>query len=308
MNIADLARVRDEDLDGEPAGQASGAGARALMESIMETEREPVRSGRGRGRGRVAVRRGLGLGLVAAGLAAALVVWTPFGGPATEYANAAVSLRAGDDGRTGGEIIEVEINDPAADVGKFAEAFRAIGLDVDVRKAPVAPEDVGKLIGPALVEGTYPKGGGIMISTREDGCRSVWCGKVSIPVGVTGRLVVGIGRPAAPGELYATPVQIDVAPGAGVIKGYRPRGKPVARVSADLKAAGMKVGYVVMWDNPDGTGGGYAVDPAHVKDEWLVEDVERIASDAVTVSVTAPAGLPKDSLPMIDPPASDWWH
>ncbi|AQZ69322.1 unnamed protein product [[Actinomadura] parvosata subsp. kistnae] len=306
MKIADLARVRDEDLDGDVAGQASGAGARALMESIMETAREPVPNRSGRRR--VMLRRGLAFGPVAAALAAALVVWTPFGGPATQYANAAVSLKTADDGGTGGDVIEVEINDPGADAGKFTEAFRAIGLDVEVRQAPVAPEDVGKLIGPELIEGSYPKGAGITISTREEGCRSAWCGKVSIPVGVTGRILVGIGRPAAPGELYATPVQIDVDPGGGVIKKYDPRNKPVARVRADLEAAGMKVGYVVMWDNPDGTAGGYAVDPANVKDEWLVQHVERIASDAVTVFVAAPAGLPKDSLPMIQHPSPDWWQ
>ena len=43
MNITDLARVRDEDLVREPVGQASGAGARALMDSIMSEKREPVR-------------------------------------------------------------------------------------------------------------------------------------------------------------------------------------------------------------------------------------------------------------------------
>ncbi|GAA2214626.1 hypothetical protein GCM10009850_100910 [Nonomuraea monospora] len=294
MNIADLARVRDEDLAGDPAGQASGPGARALMESIMLVEREPARR-------RLPLRRGLGPAVVAAGLAAALVVWTPFWGPATEYANAAVSLR------TGPDQIEVEINDPAADVAGFTEAFRAIGLDVEVRKAPVAPQDVGKLIGPVLTSGRFPAGTGVTISSREEGCRSAWCGTISMPVGVTGKLLIGIGRPAAPGELYATPVQIDVDPGAGVIKGYRPAGERVARVSADLERAGMKVGYVVMWDNPDGTGGGYHVEPDHVGDDWTVQHVQRIASDAVTIFVKAPADVPKDSLPMIQPPEPTWW-
>ncbi|MET8339714.1 CU044_5270 family protein [Streptosporangium canum] len=35
MNLDDLARVHDEDLSGEPAGQASGAGAQTLLASIM---------------------------------------------------------------------------------------------------------------------------------------------------------------------------------------------------------------------------------------------------------------------------------
>ncbi|MEV0996497.1 hypothetical protein [Nonomuraea sp. NPDC050202] len=296
MNIADLARVRDEDLAGEPVGQASGAGARALMESIMATGREPAR------RRRVTVRRGAGLGVVAAGLAAALVIWTPLGGPATEYANAAVSLRTGDD------FIEVEINDPEADAAKFTEAFRAVGLDAEVRKAPVAPQDVGKLVGPHT-EGDFPPGTGITIHTEQEGCRSAWCGRVSMPVGLTGKVVFGIGRPAAPGELWATPVQADFYADGGVVEGYKPRGKPVAQVRDTYERAGIKkISYVVMWLNPDGSGSGYDVDAAHVKDDWLVDSAMRIASDAVAVHVAAPAGVPKDSLPKIDGPRpSAWW-
>ncbi|WP_433221943.1 CU044_5270 family protein [Microtetraspora malaysiensis] len=46
MNLTDLARVHDDDLGGDPAGQASGAGARALLASIMS---EPLeQSGRPR--------------------------------------------------------------------------------------------------------------------------------------------------------------------------------------------------------------------------------------------------------------------
>ncbi|MER6949427.1 CU044_5270 family protein [Nonomuraea sp. NPDC000554] len=44
MNLTDLARVHDDDLGGDPAGQASGAGARMLLESIMSEP--PGRSGR----------------------------------------------------------------------------------------------------------------------------------------------------------------------------------------------------------------------------------------------------------------------
>lgn len=301
MNIADLARVRDEDLAATPAGDASGAGARALMESIMAGEREPAR------RRRLPVRRALGLGAAVAGLAAAFVVWTPSPGPAAEYANAAVSLRTGP--RTdGADYIEVEINDPGAGAAEFTEAFRAVGLDAEVRAAPVAPQDVGKLIGPHT-DGEFPRGTGVTVSTRTEGCGSAWCGKVSVPVGLTGKVVFGIGRPAAPGELYATSAVVEYDPGNGPIDGYRPVGKPVAQVRADMERAGMKVGYVVMWRAPDGSGSGYHVDAAHVRDGWPVGSVRRIASDAVTVSVDAPADVPEGSLPRIRPPdPSGWWR
>ncbi|MFI7610042.1 hypothetical protein ACIBP6_02245 [Nonomuraea terrae] len=294
MNIADLARVRDEDLAGEPVGQASGAGARALMESIKEEAREPVRR-------RVRARRSAGLGVVAAALAAALVVWSPFGGPATEYANAAVSLKSGDD------FIEVVINDPEAEAEEFTEAFRAVGLDAEVRKAPVAPGDVGRLVGP-ITDGDFPPGTGVTVSTRMDGCASAWCGKVSMPVGFTGKVVFGIGRPAAPGERYAGPVQVEFDPDGGVLAGYKPRGKPVARVRADMERAGMKIDYVVMWLKPDGSGHGYHVEPQHVGDDWTVENVNRTASDAVTLDILAPDDVPADSLPQISPPPRpEWW-
>ncbi|WP_031171287.1 CU044_5270 family protein [Streptosporangium roseum] len=46
MNLDDLARVHDEDLRGEPAGQTSGAGAQTLLASIMSEP--PARGGRPR--------------------------------------------------------------------------------------------------------------------------------------------------------------------------------------------------------------------------------------------------------------------
>ncbi|MFC7593310.1 hypothetical protein ACFQYP_63600 [Nonomuraea antimicrobica] len=154
MNIADLARVRDEDLAGEPVGQASGAGARALMESIMTEAREPAGGTLPARPRRFTVRRGLGrglgLGVPAAALTAALVLWAPFGGPTTEYANAAVSLE------TRPNVLFVAVNDPEADAATFTQAFQAVGLAAEVRKAPVAPEDVGKLIGP-VADGDFPR-------------------------------------------------------------------------------------------------------------------------------------------------------
>lgn len=46
MNLDDLARVHDDDLSGEPAGQVSGAGAQTLLASIMSEP--PGRGGRPR--------------------------------------------------------------------------------------------------------------------------------------------------------------------------------------------------------------------------------------------------------------------
>ena len=67
---------------------------------------------------------------MAVALAAALIVWVPVGGPVTEYANAAVTLRTGED------FITVTITDPEAEAETFAEAFRAVGLNAEVKKVP----------------------------------------------------------------------------------------------------------------------------------------------------------------------------
>ncbi|SEG93066.1 hypothetical protein SAMN05444920_10829 [Nonomuraea solani] len=295
MNIADLAKVKDEDLSAEPVGRSSGAGARALMESIMgeerEEEREPVR-------GRFPVRRSLGLSVIAAGLATSFVIWTPFGRPATEFANAAVSIK------TGADFVEVEINDPEAEAETFAEAFRAVGLNAEVRKAPVAPEEVGVIV--PVTDGDFPAGTGMTVTTVTEGCKSAWCGRVAMPVGFTGRFVIGIGRPAAPGERYSSSVGSEVD--GPLIDGFQPRGKPVSEVRAAMKRSGLKIEYVVVWTVADGSGGGYNVPAEHVKGDWVVGHVQRTASDSIRVLIDNPPGVPKDSLPRADPPpAPDWW-
>ncbi|MEU6783613.1 hypothetical protein ABZ912_30830 [Nonomuraea angiospora] len=295
MNIAELARVRDEDLAEEPVGQASGAGARALMESIMAEERVPVRRRSPRR------RRWLGLATVAVAASVALVVGVPFGGPVTEYANAAVSVKAGDD------YLEVAINDPEAEAAQFTEAFRAVGLDAEVKKAPVAPEDVGKLVGP-IMDGEFPPGTGVSGSWTEN-CASAWCGTVSIPIHFKGKVIFGIGRPAAPGERYATQGQISPSSDGGPIDGYKAHGKRVAEVRADMERLGLKITYVVMWvTSPGGGGEGYQVDDAYIKDDWMVSFASKTASDAVRLTVEAGPEAPLRSLPKAAPlDAPEWW-
>ncbi|MFF4774428.1 CU044_5270 family protein [Microtetraspora fusca] len=79
MNLTDLARVHDDDLDGDPAGQASGAGARTLLASIMSEP--PGQSGRPRAkRLRVPVPwLASAVGLAAAATLVVTLVVTPDG-------------------------------------------------------------------------------------------------------------------------------------------------------------------------------------------------------------------------------------
>ncbi|MER6577463.1 hypothetical protein [Nonomuraea sp. NPDC001023] len=301
MNIADLARVRDEELAGVPAGQASGAGARALMKSITSepVTSEPVTAGEPES---VARRRGprkvFLLGLVAAGLAAVLAVTLPIFGPVTEYANAAVTVKTGDD------FIDVVITDPEAEAAAYTEAFRAVGLDATVKKIPVAPEYAGMLFGPAT-PGNFPPGTGVTVRGAES-CASVWCGTISMPTGYQGKIVIGIGRPAAPGERYAAMAPSTVGLAADGVAGVKLVGKPVSHARAELSRRGLKIEYVVMWSNPDGSGSGYDVAAEHVKDDWIVDSVMKVASDTVRVDAVASADVPKDSLPRADRPQDGW--
>jgi hypothetical protein len=297
VNIADLARVRDEDLLKEPVGQASGAGARALMESIMSEDRAHFSEEPAPPRGSW-LRRGFALGVLVAGLAAALIIGLPFGGPVVQYANAAVSVETRDG------YLHVTITDPEADVAAFTEAFRAVGLDAEVKRAPVAPEDVGTLVGP-VAPGDFPEGMGMTRSWWRENCASAYCGKISMPIDYKGRIIFGIGRPAAPGEPYAQRVQIHPVNGDD----YDPRGKPVAAVREEMEKRGLKITYVVMWSHPDGTGSGYKVDAAHIKDDWPVGSVFRMASDAAEVTVEVGPDVPLDSLPKsAAPEPRAWWE
>ncbi|MFI7418810.1 hypothetical protein [Nonomuraea sp. NPDC049684] len=303
VNIADLARVRDEELAGVPAGQASGAGARALMQSVTS---EPVTSEQIGAEERASVvrlrRRGprklFLLGAVAAGLAAVLAVTLPFFGPVTEYANAAVTVKTGDD------FVDVVITDPEAEAAAYTEAFRAVGLDATVKKIPVAPEYAGMLFGPAT-PGSFPPGTGVTVRSV-DSCPSAWCGTISMPTGYRGKLIIGIGRPAQPGERYAAGAPSTVGVSADGVAGVKLVGKSVSDARAELSRRGLKIEYVVMWTKPDGSGSGYEVAAEHVEDDWIVESAIKVASDTVEVSVVAPADVPKDSLPRADRPQDSW--
>ncbi|MEU9830408.1 hypothetical protein AB0D67_02595 [Streptosporangium sp. NPDC048047] len=270
MNIADLARVRNDDLARDPAGQATGAGARALMGSIMSEERAPA----GRPRRSPPIRRGLTLG-AAAGLAAALVVGVglPWGGPATEYANAAVSLKRTD------RYLTVSVTDPDADAAAFAEAFKAVGLDATVEKIPVPPRMVGKMFGPHLV-GDLPPGTGVTYEP-EGPCGSAWCGKVTFPADYTGKISVRIGRPAAPGEPYAGLSTVNEAVDTASVDGYPVRGRTVAEVRAELARRGLKIRYFLMENNADGSGVSSPVGPDRIKDDYIVAMATPYSSDTV---------------------------
>ncbi|WP_433354736.1 hypothetical protein ACQP25_13825 [Microtetraspora malaysiensis] len=272
MNLANLARLRDEDL----AGQASTAQARALMESIVSEERAPA----GR-RLRVAparrTRRALALGAVAVGLGVAVAIGVGLpGGPATRYANAAVTIERAPD------YFSVTVTDPAADPGRFQEAFRAVGLNVTVKTIPVPPDEVGQLIGPFVPEGF--RGPGSLGVQGVAPCAAAFCGKVWLPAHYSGRVMIGIGRAAAPGEPYADDRLFNPS-GEEALDGYRSHGRTVAEVRDELHRRRLKVGYRLYWTIPDGGFFDQRVTADRIKDGWVVEGSRHSSSDSVDLYV-----------------------
>ncbi|GLW10074.1 hypothetical protein Misp01_52030 [Microtetraspora sp. NBRC 13810] len=282
MNISELADVRDEDLAGDPAGQASGAGARTLMNAIMSEEPAPATPPR-RSPWRSPLRRGVLLGTAVIGLAAAVVlgVGLPAGGPVTAYANAAVAV----DLSPGS--LSIDVIDPAADPRRFEEAFRAIGVNATVRMIPAMPDHVGKLYGPAL---TDPDWRGSMTMKSDGACAAVYCATYTLHGDLPSRLAFGIGRPAAPGEPYADIPPADTGRWQGALDGYHRdgfdvHGKTVAEVRSELDRRGLGARYRLWWSYPDNSYFGEPVPADRVKDDWIVESSRAYSSDTIEVTV-----------------------
>ncbi|GAA2362936.1 hypothetical protein [Nonomuraea africana] len=209
-------------------------------------------------------------------------------GPATQYANAAVSIKKADD------HFSVTITDPTADHRRFEEAFRAVGLNVRVKVVPVAPNAVGTLLGPIVPEG-FTRHGSIGVKAVTP-CASAFCGKVWMPADFPGRVVFGVGRPAGPGEPYVDDRPYDPS-GEEALDGYTVHGKTVSAVRAELHRRGLKVGHRLLWSRPDGGSFDQPVPADRIKNDWIVNGSRDHSSDTVDLYVVPGPGAG----PMPDP-------
>jgi hypothetical protein len=283
-----LARVRDEDL----AGQASGAGARALFAEI--TAREPgsdadPRSARAAaGPARRPARRRLAPAAVAvAGLAAAAVAGPALlgeRGPATSYASAAIDIELR------GDTYVATIKDPYADHTKYTEGFRAVGLQVNLEVVPASPSRVGKIAGLRLSGPPAGNGGSIDAGTTPEGCTFGQDGcamTVSVPRDWTGWARIEVGRAARPGERYGN---LRPATSRGeMLEGYPAYEKTVGEVRAELRRRGLKAVFQILLPNPGGEG--YSLEPegeraAEIGDDWIVWDAQSAQAGVVRLLVT----------------------
>ncbi|GGT22460.1 hypothetical protein ACFFV7_48750 [Nonomuraea spiralis] len=270
-------------IDLAPHAPDPGPGARELRAEIMATpvpQRRLSRLSRLLGGGAPGLRRArrpvLASAVTAAAVAVAIGVGLPSGGPATEYANAAVSIKKADG------YFSFTITDLAADRRRFEEAFGAVGLNVSVKVIPVAPGQVGELFGP-IAPGGF-KWRGSMGVQRVTPCASAFCGKVWMPSDFPGRIVFGIGRPAKPGEPYADDSPYDPS-GEESLNGYKTQGKTVKTVRAEVRRRGLKVGYRLLWNLPDGGFFDQPVSAGRIKDDWIVNGSRDHSSDTVDLYV-----------------------
>ncbi|MGW4643559.1 hypothetical protein ACWEN6_33925 [Sphaerisporangium sp. NPDC004334] len=326
-----LARVEP----GRKGSGGSGAGAQALLASItgrradapavpgpdtVVTRPEAVAAGSPgapltgplAGRRHRSLRPGprrLALGLTAAALLATGVVVGPSlvrdgGGVAVSYANAAVDIR-----RDGDQYV-ARIKDPFAEYALYTEAFRAVGLRVELRPVPVSPGYEGTMLGMAVggkeapdrqatPDPSGPRFGGVPLTLGTDprGCepgRSAGCVMViRVPAGLTGRVDVRIGRQARPGEEYAN-FDAALAPG-GMFHGVRLRdGRPVGEILAEARKRELSAVFSLIRIDPKTGGLSFEPLPAdRVGGGWTVWNAWQVKAGVVRLLVT-PGRLPEN--------------
>lgn len=275
--LSELARIRDEQL----AGQASRAGARALLATIVAEEpgTEATRSRAPRSRR----TRRLVVGLLATATLATVAVMGPTllkKEDATSYANTAIDIEL-----RGDEYI-ARIKDPFADHALYAEAFQAMGLDIGMELIPASPTQVGNIVRMGFAGTTEADrlGGGL----EPDGCAFGHEGcflTVTVSKGFKGRGVFYLARPARPGEKYQA--SGDAGRKGEMLEGYDADGRTVGKVAAEARRRGLRVVFRIIEPNPDGNGFGMNRDQsAKIGDHWYVWAAEPEQVGTVRLLVT----------------------
>ncbi|MGA4988322.1 hypothetical protein [Nonomuraea bangladeshensis] len=275
--LGPLARISPD----EPGGRAGGPRAQALFADIIAQERDTKAAAFPR---RPRARRAL-LGIAASGVLVLGVVLGPglFGGAATSYANSAVEIH-----EEAGTYV-ARIKDPYADRRKFSEAFRSLGLDVELRVIPVSPSAVGEIV--SMGGGATPVN--VPIGARREpadcdlagsGCFMV----VTVPAAIKGRpdgVHFDLGRPAGPGESYENDWQSATRPGEP-LAGVKVSGRTVDEVLDEVGRRGLGAEFrrVLVHE------GGYAVEPLaadQVGGDWIVFKAVPARAGVVGLEVTA---------------------
>ena len=271
-----LARIGTD----EPGGRADGTRAQALFTDIIAQERQPTTAKAPRRlRDRHRARHTL-LGLAASVVLALGVVLGPsllgYGdGTSISYANSAVEIREKAD------TYVARIKDPYADQRRFSEAFRALGLDVEIKVIPVSPASVGKIVS---MQGAGP----FRIRREPEDCELADSGcfmVVTVPAALKGSMRFELGRPAKPGESYENEWQSATRAGEQ-LAGAKVSGRSVDDVLADVRKRGLTAEFSLV----DVGEGGYTLKPLaadQVGANWIVYKVSSVRAGVVRLQVTA---------------------
>ncbi|MFD1537376.1 hypothetical protein [Nonomuraea guangzhouensis] len=270
--LSELARIRDEQL----AGQASRAGARALLAAIVAEEpgTEAARSRTPRSRR----ARRLVVGLVATAALATVAVMGPslLERDATSYANSAIDIEL-----RGDEYVAT-IKDPFADHALYAEGFQALGLNIGVELIPVSPTQVGEIVRFGFAGTTQADrlGGGL----KPDGCTLGQEGcflTATVTKGFKGHGIFYLGRPAKPGEKYQA--YADAGRKGEMLEGYDVDGRTVGEVAAEAHRRGLRVVFEIIEEVPNG----YSTkQSAEAGDDWYVWAARPDQAGTVRLMVT----------------------
>lgn len=281
--LSDLARIRDEEL----AGQASGAGARALLASITAEDPVPERARPSRRR----ARRVLVSVMATAVLVAAALIGPSIlngRGSATSYASTELDIV-----QEGGEWV-ARIKDPYAEAEKYTEGFDAVGLNVKVQIVPASPSRAGKMLQAGMGGGAI--GERMSTDSEPGGCDGGQPGCVlviKLPIGFKGEAWVKLGRPAKPGEAYDLPGRANAE--GEMLEGIKVSGRTVGEVRAEARARGVNTVFQVI--RPHANYEGYGIRPGEpapeVGNDWYVWEAESVRPGVVRLLVTK-EHLPKN--------------
>jgi len=237
----DRAKVLDEGL----AGQASTAGADALLTEIVSLENIPPEHVPAR-RPMPSPGRAL-LGLAAAALLAGAIVVAPslFGASGQVYAGQAVTIdRVGDE-------YAFYFTDGDPDPVELQKAFHKVGLDnLTVTLIPVSPR-----LPPGSVFGFEKTDPDARATFAGDGCPGRIADCVTafrVTADIEGPAEISLSRPAKPGERYAYPADASL-PGEA-LAGVRLRGRSMAEAARVVREHDLKVAYGLDWPLRDGEG------------------------------------------------------
>ncbi|WP_327092391.1 hypothetical protein OIE66_17610 [Nonomuraea sp. NBC_01738] len=273
------ARVLDEDL----AGQASTAGADALLTQIISMEHTPARR-----RLLPSPRRAL-LGMAAiAALAGAIVVGPSlFGASEQVYASQAVTIdRVGDE-------YAFYFTDGDPDPAELEKAFHKVGLDdLTVKLIPVSPRmPAGSVFG---FEKSDPDAratfSGDSCPERVENCITAF----RVTADIEGPAQVRLGRPAKPGEKYAFPA--DASWPGEALAGLKLQGRSAAEAARVVREHHLKVAYGLDWPLPNdekGTRFEQDVPASRIDPGWQVATAETYNDGVIVLHVVpGPAATP----------------